>query len=167
MRISGCVCFSIFVPQTGESTSTPTAWFEVQVNGALVHSKKVSYIHVAVQFIPQHLTCHSWIVVSAAAIIKHSWSSFQDLCLKNIVLYLHALRVWFWQNGDGFVDNDQKMAKIVSAIEKALGKWRCTNAGGNSCECFCFRYGEEVKMEFWGVISSIKCQLGISSMWHF
>ncbi|KAB5522585.1 hypothetical protein PHYPO_G00161260 [Pangasianodon hypophthalmus] len=50
---------------TSEGTPTTTGWFEVQVNGVLVHSKK---------------------------------------------------------NGDGFVDNDQKLARIVRAIEKALGK---------------------------------------------
>ncbi|MCI4394532.1 hypothetical protein PGIGA_G00169880 [Pangasianodon gigas] len=50
---------------SSEGTPTTTGWFEVQVNGVLVHSKK---------------------------------------------------------NGDGFVDNDQKLARIVRAIEKALGK---------------------------------------------
>ncbi|TSP36083.1 Selenoprotein W [Bagarius yarrelli] len=50
---------------TSESTPSTTGWFEVQVNGTLVHSKK---------------------------------------------------------NGDGFPDNDQKFAQIVSAIKKALGK---------------------------------------------
>ncbi|KAG7314581.1 hypothetical protein KOW79_021884 [Hemibagrus wyckioides] len=50
---------------TSEGTPTTTGWFEVQVNGVLIHSKK---------------------------------------------------------NGDGFVDNSQKMAKIVSAIKNAIGK---------------------------------------------
>uniref|UniRef100_A0A3B1JS98 Selenoprotein W, 1 n=1 Tax=Astyanax mexicanus TaxID=7994 RepID=A0A3B1JS98_ASTMX len=50
---------------SGESTPRTSGWFEVEVNGKLVHSKK---------------------------------------------------------NGDGFVDSDQKMAKIVSAIEKSIGK---------------------------------------------
>ncbi|KAF4073186.1 hypothetical protein AMELA_G00255920 [Ameiurus melas] len=50
---------------TSEGTPSRTGWFEVQVNDALVHSKK---------------------------------------------------------NGDGFVDNDHKLAKIVSAIENALSK---------------------------------------------
>uniref|UniRef100_A0AAY4B335 Selenoprotein W n=1 Tax=Denticeps clupeoides TaxID=299321 RepID=A0AAY4B335_9TELE len=49
----------------GESTPTSTGWFEVEVNGRLVHSKK---------------------------------------------------------NGQGFVDNDQKLAAVVSAVEKALMK---------------------------------------------
>lgn len=35
---------SIFVPKTSEGTPTTTGWFEVQVNGALVHSKKVRII---------------------------------------------------------------------------------------------------------------------------
>uniref|UniRef100_A0A8B9K0A5 Selenoprotein W n=1 Tax=Astyanax mexicanus TaxID=7994 RepID=A0A8B9K0A5_ASTMX len=51
--------------RSGESTPRTSGWFEVEVNGKLVHSKK---------------------------------------------------------NGDGFVDSDQKMAKIVSAIEKSIGK---------------------------------------------
>ncbi|KAL7834599.1 hypothetical protein SRHO_G00288460 [Serrasalmus rhombeus] len=50
---------------SGESTPTTSGWFEVEVNGKLVHSKK---------------------------------------------------------NGDGFVDSEQKMAKLVSAIEKAMDK---------------------------------------------
>lgn len=50
---------------TGEGTPSSTGWFEVEVNGTLVHSKK---------------------------------------------------------NGDGFCDNDAKTQKIVSAIEKAMGK---------------------------------------------
>uniref|UniRef100_A0AAR2JWK7 Selenoprotein W, 1 n=1 Tax=Pygocentrus nattereri TaxID=42514 RepID=A0AAR2JWK7_PYGNA len=50
---------------SGEGTPTTSGWFEVEVNGKLVHSKK---------------------------------------------------------NGDGFVDSEQKMAKIVSAIEKAMDK---------------------------------------------
>ncbi|MCJ8748739.1 hypothetical protein PDJAM_G00168160 [Pangasius djambal] len=50
---------------TSEGTPTTTGWFEVQVNGVLVHSKK---------------------------------------------------------DGDGFVDSSQKFARIVSVIEKALGK---------------------------------------------
>ncbi|PWS22754.1 hypothetical protein DKP78_16725, partial [Enterococcus faecium] len=49
---------------TGESTPTTTGYFEVEVEGETVHSKK---------------------------------------------------------NGDGFVDDDKKMAKLVSAIEKCLG----------------------------------------------
>lgn len=48
---------------TGESTPSTTGWFEVEVNGKLVHSKK---------------------------------------------------------GGLGFVDNDQKMAALVAAIEQAL-----------------------------------------------
>uniref|UniRef100_A0A3P9ADD4 Selenoprotein W n=1 Tax=Esox lucius TaxID=8010 RepID=A0A3P9ADD4_ESOLU len=50
---------------TSESTPSATGWFEVEVNGKLVHSKK---------------------------------------------------------EGSGFVDNDQKMATIVAAIEEVLGK---------------------------------------------
>uniref|UniRef100_A0A4W4EEZ4 Selenoprotein W n=2 Tax=Electrophorus electricus TaxID=8005 RepID=A0A4W4EEZ4_ELEEL len=50
---------------TGEATPTMSGWFEVEVNGKLVHSKK---------------------------------------------------------NGDGFVDNDQKIAKLVKAIKEAMDK---------------------------------------------
>lgn len=32
---------SLFLAQTGESTPGITGWLEVEVNGALVHSKKV------------------------------------------------------------------------------------------------------------------------------
>lgn len=57
--------------------------------------------------------------------------------------------VWFWQNGDGFVDNDQKLAKIVSAIEKAIGKWSRADVGGNKMSLntfdrFRFNYEGEV-----------------------
>uniref|UniRef100_A0A674BQA7 Selenoprotein W n=1 Tax=Salmo trutta TaxID=8032 RepID=A0A674BQA7_SALTR len=50
---------------TGESTPSTSGWFEVEVNGKLVHSKK---------------------------------------------------------EGSGFVDNEQKMATLVDAIDKVLGK---------------------------------------------
>lgn len=53
---------SLFISQTSESTPTTTGWFEVQVNGVLVHSKKVRIIHFAILYIPEHLTHPSKII---------------------------------------------------------------------------------------------------------
>lgn len=42
--------FFIFVSQSSEGTPTTTGWFEVQVNGVLVHSKKVRIIQFAILY---------------------------------------------------------------------------------------------------------------------
>lgn len=70
------------------------------MNGKLVHSKKVQYQTVELVSSPNKTCVHSMI---------------------NEIFFLNT-NICFLQEGSGFVDNEQKMATLVDAIDKVLGK---------------------------------------------
>ena len=81
--------------QTGESTPGITGWLEVEVNGTLVHSKKVG--------IGEGDAVTEWAVLCNCVCVC--------MCMCVCVTV---------QNGDGYVDSEAKLKKIKDAIEAAL-----------------------------------------------
>ena len=77
--------------QTGESTPGITGWLEVEVNGTLVHSKKVGN--------------------------GRGGCNKMGCTLQLCVCVCVCVTV---QNGDGYVDSEAKLKKIKDAIEAAL-----------------------------------------------
>lgn len=98
------------INQSGEGTPGVTGWFEVSVDGKLVHSKKVIYFR-----------CHSmciWCgVVLCSSVIVNFYLKINLVYVSDVVLL---------QNGDGYVDSEAKMKKIIESIAAAIGsKWCC------------------------------------------
>uniref|UniRef100_A0A8C7NAQ6 Uncharacterized protein n=1 Tax=Oncorhynchus kisutch TaxID=8019 RepID=A0A8C7NAQ6_ONCKI len=59
---------------TGESTPSTSGWFEVEVNGKLVHSKKVPYQTVELVSSPNKTCVHSMYLKNIVS-IKHLLSA--------------------------------------------------------------------------------------------
>lgn len=92
-------------PQSGQGTQEVTGWFEVTVAGRLVHSKKVGDTP------PSPPPC-AWVCVVSPPPNRQGVSS-PTACHRC------APRVPP-QKGDGFVDTDAKLQKIVAAIKARL-----------------------------------------------
>lgn len=90
-------------PQSGQGTPEVTGWFEVTVGGHLVHSKKVGAPPPAC---PPPRGGAFW-GCPPPSLPRFGGVPRSERCRPP-------------QNGDGFVDSDSKLRRIVAAIESRL-----------------------------------------------
>lgn len=96
--------------QVGTNTPTITGYFEVEVGGQVVHSKKVTW---SCSLVPMLIfSLHAWYkLVKAVSVVGLA-------CM----FWLKLISV---QNGDGFVDTKAKLDKVVQAVKARLA-WAST-----------------------------------------